>query len=360
VPVSALIIEVNGGGHRFRYVSHLIQFDPTARLLTTREAFQGADFDVYLGGSAAQISLINTDSPLRVARAAFDLAEEHNCDVVAFPDGDRYLTAIARLLLLRSQRPPRVHLLLMRARPADRRASTLIKFGGKALITLFVSCFKSIHVHLLIDAFGVTRPSPLLRGTPLADPVDITVRHPFDRDAPAPDRIPQPFVVGIFGVITERKNPALLLDAATEHQDVEVLLAGQMDAETRQSLLRIPSWTALERGHRLRVLQGYLTTEKLIVAMDTTDAVAILHENNAPSGIMAEAVAAGRPVLVPAGGVLAQVANQLGVGISTKLTPKALSSAIDQMKRNVPQYDAAIVRAQQLLAWRGFAAALLA
>jgi glycosyltransferase involved in cell wall biosynthesis len=362
VPVSALIVEVNGGGHRFRFVSHLIKLDTTARLLTSREASESTDFDVYLGGAGAQVSLIDdAHKPLQVVRAAFDLAVEHDCEVVVFPDADRYLRSIVWLTLLRRGKGRRVNLLLMRARPADRRASTILKFGTKALVTFFLSHFRTIRIYLLIDAFGVTRPSRYLCGTPLADPIDLTMQAPRSGGDLAEIRITSvPFVLGIFGVITKRKNPGLVLDAAIQHPDVEVMLAGQMDAETRGALVNRTSWVALERAQRLHVLQGYLTTEKLMLAMTTTTAVAILYENNSPSGIMAEAVAAGRPVIVPSGGALEEVVNQLGIGVSTKLTVAALSSAIEQMKGNEAQYDGAVTDAQRLLAWKGFAAAMLA
>ncbi len=135
-------------------------------------------------------------------------------------------------------------------------------------------------------------------------------------------------LVGVFGVIYERKNVPMLLEAL-EHADVDadILLAGALSDGVREWI------DSLEPARRARLVvrDDYLSNEQLDRMVAAVDVVPLALTNNGPSGIMGKAEAAGVPIVTAGSTVRERELRALGAGVACELTVPALGAAMEQV-----------------------------
>lgn len=132
-------------------------------------------------------------------------------------------------------------------------------------------------------------------------------------------------LVGVFGLVSERRNAPMILEAILrERLDARLVVAGALTPE-------VQAWAdglEGEAASRLLVHDGYLdnpTLDRYVAAMD---AVPLLLTNNGPSGIMGKAEAAGVPVVTAGSVVRAREARALGAGVACDLEVGAVGRAL--------------------------------
>jgi glycosyltransferase involved in cell wall biosynthesis len=132
-------------------------------------------------------------------------------------------------------------------------------------------------------------------------------------------------LVGIFGLISERKNAKLVLEAMQSAGiDADLLLAGVIEPEVKAWIASLPP----EDQARVRTFDGFLDNtllDKLIAAVDVAP---IALTNNGPSGIMGKALAAEVPVVTAGSRVRARELLATDGGELAELTPESLGAAI--------------------------------
>src|SRR5690606_5680222 len=97
-------------------------------------------------------------------------------------------------------------------------------------------------------------------------------------------------LVGIFGVIEERKNAPMVLDAldAAGLDDVDLVLGGGIWEEVWAWINALPP----ERRKRVITHDGFLSDLEMDQLVAAVDCCPIALTNNGPSGIMGKALAA--------------------------------------------------------------------
>lgn len=132
-------------------------------------------------------------------------------------------------------------------------------------------------------------------------------------------------IAGIFGVIYERKNAPMLLEALElAGDDADLLLAGALSDGVRAWVEALPP----ERRRRLIVRDEYLTNEVLDRLVAAVDVVPLALTNNGPSGIMGKAEAAGVAVVTAGSKVRAREVRFTGGGLACDFTVPALAEAM--------------------------------
>ena len=141
-------------------------------------------------------------------------------------------------------------------------------------------------------------------------------------------------LVGIYGVITVGKNPALIWEAHAGPRHRRRPPAGGFDGPLR---LR----TGLGRSLRpptdeVIVRDGFLPDDELDKLVAAADVVPLAMTYNGPSGIMGKALAAGVPVVTAGSKVRARELVATDAGETAELTRDALASAIERMLARDP------------------------
>jgi hypothetical protein len=135
--------------------------------------------------------------------------------------------------------------------------------------------------------------------------------------------------IGILGGIGIRKNPSVLIEAALDVKEIVVVLAGKMSPEVRTLAAGNRSWLELREAGRLVELDRLLTSDEFDRLLEEVTAVAVLHDNDAPSGILGEAAARGTPAIVAKGGWLEQIVTILGFGLATEMTVESVRATLE-------------------------------
>ena len=165
-------------------------------------------------------------------------------------------------------------------------------------------------------------------------------------------------LVGIFGVIEERKNAPMVLDAL-DHvglHDVDLVLGGGIWKEVWAWIDALPP----ERRRRVITHDGFLTDLEMDQLVAAVDCCPIPLTNNGPSGIMGKALAAEVPVVTAGSTVRAAEIVATDGGVACELTVPALGAAIrevlswpaDRPRRNTVPPATAEAFAERLLALR--------
>jgi glycosyltransferase involved in cell wall biosynthesis len=135
-------------------------------------------------------------------------------------------------------------------------------------------------------------------------------------------------LVGIFGLISERKNAKLVFEALRAGDiDADLLLAGVIEPEVQAWIDALPP----EDEARIHSFPGFLDNtllDKLIAAVDVAP---IALTNNGPSGIMGKALAAEVPVVSAGSTVRARELRATDGGELAELTPDSLAAAIQRV-----------------------------
>ena len=340
---TTLIVEPNPGGHRFQAagaVASVASRAGTAVLLTSRGAQENPAFGAYLADLAAEgrirVSeefddiLPPTQEQARVvARWCRERPAGEPVSTVVLMDADQ---ALKRWWLdatrhLRGVAPrPRVVFMLTRY-PARLRLTD--RFGwmlrvSKASLALVAMALGRLHRVAGFSGREDRAAGWLVKR--VRDP-HYSTAHSRDRDRwrremclPA-DRT----LVGIFGVLTERKNAPLVLEAMTvAGLEADLVLAGELEAPVR-------AWVdGLDEADRARLVvrDEYLSNEDLDRLVAAVDVVPLALTNNGPSGIMGKAEAAGVPVVSAGSLVRARELEATGAGEAADFTAESIGAAM--------------------------------
>lgn len=348
---TAVILETNPDGHRLQYVRHLVRAIGPCRalLVTTADVVGSPEFRTYLQ-PLGMGTVVVPGAPTRLRtldralRRALRCARTHRAEALIIPDGDVVLPLLPARVVGSLGRSFEIRLLLMRTQwvgRSSRRPAHLVK----PLLVQLLRAVPGLSIHFLTDALGVI-------GNRRGYPGIAAVRDPIAADEPdggahldglPPMRAQRPgeVVIGVFGVITRRKNVDLVARAAAAVPEARLVIAGRLSTEVRRSLADDPQVEQLLLEQRLTVLDRTLSPGEFGSALAAVDVVAVLHDNDAPSGVLGEACLRRTPVLVPSGGWLARVVTATGVGIVTPLNVPAVADAIRQLRGDPAGYAAA-------------------
>ncbi len=370
------VVEMEAAGHRLRYVRMLLCAVTADRrlLLVPASVRDSPEFDEHLADVAAEVVVL-PESRRDAMRLAVATARARGTRLVV-PDGDKNVAPLL-LALARPGRAVAVSVLLMRtALPGGPEPAT----AGMALkpaLAAVLARLPGVRVRFLTDAFGVVvrrRGFPGIE--PVRDPVTVPgsgaagsspagTNGPFVTEE-GDRRTVRPFRVGVFGVISARKNlPVLLAALAGARGDdpvagAHLVVGGRCEPDIRKLLESSPDAEVLVSGGRLHVDDRLLTEDEFDAAVAGVDAVAVLHDNDAPSGVVAEAAARGVPVLGPARGWASSMVTGTGIGEVAEVDdPAAVRAALTRLVAAHPRRAAAARRAQTRLGIGHFVTGLL-
>lgn len=342
MPVT-LIVEPDLNGHRFQAVAHVAAVAGRSSevvLLTSAGATASDEFKVYLSEVALRAEeVFETIYPPTSAMLAAIVGRCAAGDVetVAIMDADQTLKRwwyLAPRAFRRLPRRPRVVFFLTRY-PAKVPLTDWVGWKlriSKAALALAAKGTRSLdHVAGFAGREDMT-PGWLVKRA--RDPA-ICSAHSRDRaelraelGLPADRRL-----VGIFGLISERKNSRLILEAmhATD-VDAELLLAGSVQPEVNAWLDSLPG----QERSRVIVFDGFLDNALLDKLVAAVDVAPIALTNNGPSGIMGKALAAGVPVISAGSKVRARELRATDGGVLAELNAPSIGAALRQVLAEDP------------------------
>ena len=353
-----IVLERSGSGHRLAYVSllarHLIRDEWT--WATSSQASQSAEAKLHFGSLGGWSTQHIDGNIFSVTIQSLRLARRLNA-VLVIPDADMYLVALLALAPVHWG-TIRCHLLVMRTAPPRlapslANARIFLKVATLRLLRKIPTC----QINFLTDCFGVVTKR---RGYPGLHPVKDPIEPPVPLGLGCRvEKIYHGFSIGIFGHLTQRKNIDLILAAARSSVDVSIVLAGKIDTETRYMLEQSTDRSLLSAQGRLHIQDELLDDSTLSSRLASVDVVAVLYDNDMPSGIMGRAIAVGTPVIAPNSGWLGGLVRELGIGIGVRLDVIDICRAIDELRRDGSTYKDAVKRAGLRLGTDSFVKALL-
>jgi hypothetical protein len=359
--VEVVIVEPNPSGHRLQYVRHiaLAVGDHRWAWLSSKAAVGSAERKVHLGDLRPRAISTVSGSRRGVLKQAVALARSLNARRVIVPDGDKYLPALLSLSHSWMRSSPDLSVLLMRTAAPSVKGATALRLRAKRLAARLANRMPNVHLRFLTDGFGVVQSRPGYESiAPAPDP--ISVRQGTSETSPAPLSIPtNHLAIGILGGIGLRKNPSVLIEAAAGLHEIVVVLAGRTSPEVRALAADDRSWLELREMGRLVEIDRLLTSDEFDALLVQLTAVAVLHDNDAPSGILAEAAARNTPAIVASGGWLEQIVTTLGFGLATEVTSDGVRAALESLATQKFQLKSNADRAADRIGTEGFVNALL-
>lgn len=333
-----VLVEPHPSGHRFQAVANVALLAARTGdvvLLTSVGATASEEFAAYLAGVPIKVEERFADilPPAREqARAVAQLCRTGDVATVVLMDADQALKSwwlVAPRELRRLPRRPRVVFMLTRY-PA--RLSLADRTGwklrvSKAILLVAASVTGSVH-----RAAGFAGREDLTRGWLVKrarDPA-ICLAHSRDRERLRTelDLPTGRMLVGIFGVLSDRKHGPLVLEAiGASGCDAQLVLAGRVKPDVAAWLASLPD----PLRSKVIVRDGFLPNATLDALVASVDVVAIVMTNNGPSGIMGKALAAGVPVVSAGSTVRARELAATGNGEATALTVEAVGSALRRL-----------------------------
>ncbi len=339
---TTILVEPDPGGHRFQAVANVAAVAARTGdvlLLTSEGATADPAFREYLADADLKVEerFANIYPPTReMAGAVADVCRRTEVSTVVVMDADQTLKRwwYVAPRAFRGVRRPRVVFMLTRY-PAKLRPTDWV--GWKLRVpkaTLAVAAMATGSLHRVAGFAGRddTTPGWIVKRT--RDP-DICTAHSRDRDAlraelglPADRRI-----VGIFGVISERKHADVIWEAlAAEELEADLLLAGGLTpgvAAWAGTVDSTPQRALLVRDEFL----PNATLDKLVASVDV---VPLALTNNGPSGIMGKAIAAEVPVVTAGSEVRARELVAADAGELAELDAPSLGAAIRRVFERDP------------------------
>jgi glycosyltransferase involved in cell wall biosynthesis len=341
-----VLVEPDPSGHRFQAVANVAAVaNETGEvvLLTSRGAATSEQFEVYLAGTrflAVEEVFDEVYPPTRQMAAAIAAkARELDVSTAVVMDADQSLKKwfyVARSEFRGlGRRKPRVVFMLTRY-PAKLRLTDTVGWKlrvPKATLALVAMATGTLHHVAGFSGREDMSPGWLVKRT--RDP-EICTAHSRDRvairtelDLPQDRRI-----AGVFGLLSERKNAPLVLDALKVEglDDTDLLLAGSVQPE-------VHAWLdALPEADRARVIvqDGFLTNELMDKLVAASDVCPIALTNNGPSGIMGKASAAEVPVVTAGSEVRARELVATDGGEVAEMTPESIGAAIRRVFERDP------------------------
>lgn len=342
MPVT-VIVEPDPSGHRFQAVANVAAVageTDEVLLLTSTGASTGEAFEVYLSDTKLTVEEPFTEvypPTAEMARAVADKARSLDVSTAVVMDADQSLKRwwyVAPREFKGLARKPRIVFMLTRY-PAKLKLTDRV--GWKLRIpkaTLAVAAKATGSLHHVAGFAGREDMSKgwIVRRT--RDP-EICTAHSRDRVALRTELdLPQDRkIVGVFGLLTERKNAPLVLDALkVAGLDADLLLAGSVQPEVWAWINALPP----EDRARVIVQDGFLSNELLDKLVAAVDAAPIALTNNGPSGIMGKASAAGVPVISAGSEVRARELIATDGGETAEMTPASIGAAIKRVFERDP------------------------
>lgn len=341
-PMTTLLVDPDPAGHHLQSVSWVAseaRHHGPVIFLTCQGATRHDPFAVYLGdqvdaGVVEVREVYGSTKPstselvAQIEQVCRDAAAGAPVGLVVHLDGDQALKRwwLQARRLRRLPVRPRVHLMLTRY-PAQ--VPLLDRTGwklrvSKALLSVLGRATGTLHRVVGYKGRGDTARGLVVRR--VSDP-GLCSAHSRDRarwrselDLPT-DRA----LVGIFGLISERRNAPMVLEALERGDiDADLVIAGAFDPDVRSWVDLLPP----ESRRRVVARDGYLDSAVLDRYVASVDIVPVPLTNNGPSGIMGKAEAAGVAVVTAGSKVRAREVEALGGGIACELTVPALGEAM--------------------------------
>ena len=333
-----VLVEPHPSGHRFQAVANvalLAARTSDVLLLTSVGATASEEFAAYLSDVPIKVEerFAAILPPTREqARAIAQACRAGDVATVVLMDADQALKRwwfVAPRVLRRLPRRPRVVFMLTRY-PA--RLSLTDRTGWKLRLSKAILVLAAMATGSLHRVAGFAGRDDLTRGRLVKrarDPA-LCLAHSRDR-ARLRAELGLPgnrSLVGIFGVLTDRKHAPLVLGAiGASGCDADLLLAGRVKPDVAAWLDALPD--ALRS--RVIVRDGFLANATLDALVASVDVVAIAMTNNGPSGIMGKALAAGVPVVSAGSTVRARELAATGNGEAAELTAAGLGAALGRI-----------------------------
>jgi hypothetical protein len=333
-----VIVEPDPGGHRFQAVANvaLVAARTTDVVLLTSTIGAGHDaFDVFLADLDLDV-VPRFDAiypPTReMARAVADLCRTRDVQTVLVMDADQSLKKwwyVARQEFRGLPRRPRVMFMLTRY-PA--KLGLTDTFGWKLRLAKGALVIAARATGTLHHVAGFAGRDDMSRGwlVKRARDPEICLAHSRDRarlrkelDLPQ-DRT----IAGVFGMIEERRNAPMILDAL-DHAglDADLLLAGGIQPEVWAWINGLPD----DRRRRIILRDGFLPNEEMDQLVAAVDVTPIILTNNGPSGIMGKAHAAGVPVVTAGSEVRAREIRATDGGLAADFDVPSIGDAIKRV-----------------------------
>lgn len=374
------VVELDPAGHRLRYVRFLLAaVAPERRLLLVPAAVRASpELAEHLSDLVTEVVELPPSRPAAM-RLAVATARTRGLRLVV-PDGDKHVAPLLLALARGGLGHVAVSLLLMRtALPGGPEPAT-VGMALKPVLAGVLARLPGVRVRFLTDAFGVVVRRRGFPGiAPVRDPVEVRSPVPAPvphegnpgsdgatRSSPHEREPARGFSVGVFGVISARKNLPILLAALAGAPDddpvagVHLVVAGRCEPDVRACLERSPEAAALAAAGRLHVDDRLLREDEFDAAVAGVDVVAVLHDNDAPSGVVAEAAARGVPVLGPARGWASSMVTGTGIGEVAEVSdPGDVRAALARLVDTRPRRAAAARRARARLGTADFVAGLI-
>lgn len=160
-------------------------------------------------------------------------------------------------------------------------------------------------------------------------------------------------LVGLqFGDLEPRKGFDLTLEFATRSEEVAVLRAGRRKPSYRLSWSDVQRWELLLTAHRLHSIDLHLPSELSKKYLYQRADFALLPYRNhlRTSGVLADCIREGLPVLVSSGGVKARLVAEYGIGeVFEDGSIESLVSQWGTFRQNIASYAAGLERAKSVL-----------
>lgn len=334
-----LLVEPDTGGHRFQAVGNVALLarrrGDRPVLLTSVGATRRDEYAVYLDGLGIETHEVYSAERPATRELAAEIAgycRAHDVATVVVMDADhalkRWWWAAARAFRGLPRRP-RVIFMLTRY-PARLRLTD--RFGWLLRVSKATLALAAMATGTLHRVAGFAGREDLSTGWLVKrarDPAICTF-HSGDRAAiraelglPADRRL-----VGVFGVMSLRKNAPLVLAALQQARtEADLVLAGLVKPD-------MAAWLdGLDPELRARVIvrDGYLANDVLDRYVAAVDAVVIALTNNGPSGIMGKALAAEVPVVSAGSVVRARELAATGGGLAAELSAASIAAAVDRL-----------------------------
>lgn len=330
-----LLVEPDLSGHRFQAVAHVAEV--AARysdvvLLTTSGATTSDEFKVYLA-DAPMVAFEVFDEIYpptgRMLAEVATVARRRRVETVVVMDADKTLKRwwyLAPCVLRALPQRPRVVFFLTRY-PARLRLRD--SFGWKLRLAKGALVLAARATGTLQHASGFAGREDMTPGWVVKRARDPAICTSHSRDRAAlraelglpPDRI----LVGVFGILSERRNVPLIWDAIRNAgMDADILLGGAVQPELAAWLAALPDD---ERRHMI-VFDGFLDNALMDKLVAAADVAPLPLTNNGPSGIMGKALAAGVPVVTAGSEVRARELRATGGGAVAEFTAESLGAAM--------------------------------
>jgi glycosyltransferase involved in cell wall biosynthesis len=336
---TTVLVEPDPEGHRFQAVANValraIGDGDRVVLLTSSGAVTSDAFKVYLADVPLQAEEVFEEiyppTATMLARVV-ERCRTEDVRTVVVMDADQTLKRwwlLARKAFRGLPRRPEVIFFYTRypARVPLRDPVQLKLRVSKAVLTAVTRATGTLH-----RAAGFAGRDDLSKGwlVKRARDPEICGFHARDRarlraelGLPADRRL-----VGIFGLISERKNARMIHEALQAGGiDADLLLAGVIEPPVQAWIDALPA----DEQVRVHTFPGFLDNTLLDKLVAAVDVAPIALTNNGPSGIMGKALAAGVPVVTAGSTVRARELRATGGGELAELTTEGLAAAIQRV-----------------------------